>query len=389
LRESLAELEGDTQIALPAEYADYLGNLAAISVTGTAPLSWWERANELRETYRKRIYRTEISGEEITLSKSALDDILNTFERRVQKGLACAQELAPGDVPPTYFRYAVTAHEILTDESGNPCLDTQERPFIQAKAFHPIALPPFLEGAVRAMKVAAGEEQARQIHTAIRSSALYDQALKMYKVNAPLGAEPHEIGRAWAFTPGWLENESIWLHMAYKYLLGLLKAGLYEEYFEDFKNSLIPFQRPERYGRSPLENSSFLVSSSHPDKSLHGAGFVARLSGATAEFVEMWTILMAGKKPFRLQEGELVLGLRPILPGWLFDQQNQVNFNFLGSIPVTYHNPLRVDTWKQRPQNITLHLSDGQSLDIYSSDIPAPYADMVRNRAVKSIVVRL
>ena len=53
----------------------------------------------------------------------------------------------------------------------------------------------------------------------------------MYKVNASLASQSHEIGRARAFTPGWLENESIWLHMEYKYLLEVLKAGLYEEFF--------------------------------------------------------------------------------------------------------------------------------------------------------------
>ena len=96
---------------------------------------------------------------------------------------------------------------------------------------------------------------------------------------------------------------------------------------------------------------------------------------------------MAGVEPFRVQEGELILGLRPILPGWLFDEQNQVKFNFLGSIPVTYHNPQRIDAWKQMPQNIVLHLADGQSMDIQSSDIHAPYADMVRNKKVVSLDV--
>lgn len=33
------------------------------------------------------------------------------------------------------------------------------------------------------------------------------------------------------FTPGWLENESIWLHMEYKYLLELIRNGMYEEFF--------------------------------------------------------------------------------------------------------------------------------------------------------------
>ena len=52
--------------------------------------------------------------------------------------------------------------------------------------------------------------------------------LQMYKVNADLKEVSFEAGRAKAFTPGWLENESIWLHMEYKWLLEMLKSGLYE-----------------------------------------------------------------------------------------------------------------------------------------------------------------
>jgi hypothetical protein len=164
-----------------------------------------------------------------------------------------------------------------------------------------------------------------------------------------------------------------------------LKAGLYDEFFDDFKNALIPFQPPERYGRSPLENSSFLVSSAHPDETLHGNGFVARLSGATAEFVEMWTLMMVGKQPFVMQDGKLVLRLQPIIPSWLFDENDQVKFNFLGSIPVTYYNPQRVDTWTIQPEQITLHLTNGQSVNFATAYIPAPYAEMVRERNVMGI----
>ena len=105
---------------------------------------------------------------------------------------------------------------------------------------------------------------------------------------------PEEIGRCRIFTPGWLENESVWLHMEYKYILELLKAGLYEEFYDNFKRVLIPFQDPRQYGRSILENSSFLVSSAFPDKRLHGNGFVARLSGSTAEFLEIWLKINSG-----------------------------------------------------------------------------------------------
>jgi len=112
------------------------------------------------------------------------------------------------------------------------------------------------------------------------------------------------------FSPGWLENESIWSHMEYKYLLEVLRAGLYEEFYSDFKNCLVPFLNAKQYTRSILENSSFIVSSVNSDKSLHGAGFVARLSGSTAEIIHMWLIMNVGLRPFYLsREGKLCLEL--------------------------------------------------------------------------------
>jgi hypothetical protein len=88
-----------------------------------------------------------------------------------------------------------------------------------------------------------------------------------------------------------------------------------------------------------LENSSFLVSSVHPDELMQGKGFVARLSGATAEFISMWRCLMAGEQPFFMQGGQLCLALKPILPGWLFNKDNTLSSKFLGSTMIIYHNP--------------------------------------------------
>jgi hypothetical protein len=78
-----------------------------------------------------------------------------------------------------------------------------------------------------------------------------------------------------------------------------------------------------------------------------GNGFLARLSGSTAEFMSMWALMMAGAAPFVVDEKNvLMLNLKPILPHWLFDDSNAVSFTFLGSILVTYVNPSRLDTWK-------------------------------------------
>ena len=200
---------------------------------------------------------------------------------------------------------------------------------------------------------------------------------------------PEEIGRARIFTPGWLENESIWLHMEYKYILELLKTGLYEEFYADFKNALIPFQKPEVYGRSILENSSFLVSSAFPDKKLHGNGFVARLSGSTAEFIEIWLTMNVGPKPFFLDKNkQLALRFRPKLAGWLFDKKGDYGFNFLSKIKVTYHNPKRKDTFETKNSakitKIVLWENE-KNAEINSPVIPAPYAEKIRSRLIENI----
>ena len=120
-------------------------------------------------------------------------------------------------------------------------------------------LPLFLEGMVHYLRIVDKEKaKAEKVFDAVKKSALYDKKLKMYKVCVSLKDMPEEIGRCRVFTPGWLENESVWLHMEYKYLLELLKCKLYKEFYGEFKNLLVPFQDPARYGRSILENSSFI-----------------------------------------------------------------------------------------------------------------------------------
>jgi len=181
--------------------------------------------------------------------------------------------------------------------------------------------------------------------------------------------------------------------MEYKYILELLKQGLYAEFYRDFKNILIPFQPPGRYGRSILENSSFLVSSAFADKRLQGNGFVARLSGSTAEFLQMWLIMNIGKEPFFLnQERELNLGFRPVLASWLFDRKGDYSFNFLSKICVTYHNPKRKDAFGKtaaRVKSIAFNDKDRNPVEISSDIIPSPYAQQIRSRQVKHIDIYL
>jgi hypothetical protein len=250
------------------------------------------------------------------------------------------------------------------------------------------------------LRVADNQEKARKVFAAVRKSRLYDKKLKMYKVSAPLLTCPEEIGRCRVFTQGWLENESVWLHMEYKYILELLKNGLYKEFFEDFKNVLIPFQDPGRYGRSILENSSFLVSSAFPDERLHGNGFVARLSGSTAEFISIWLLMCAGKNPFYLDGNKkLCLEFKPILPKWLFSQKeengfpkNTFAFKFLSKTLVIYHNPKKKDTFGKnaaKVKEITIESIDKTKLTFKSSSLGYSIANNIRQGEVSRIDILL
>jgi len=337
---------------------------------------YWDKVSSARENYREKI-RLGFDGAEQTIDAKTLSAHLDAFLVKVDVGIQRALEINNG-IPPTYFTYQVDEHEEIRILDGANEKESKVVHF-RAKKFKPAVLPLFLEGAVRALKVTP-PEAAAQLFQQVRASDLFDRKLKMYKVNASLEDQPHHIGRARAFNPGWLENESIWLHMEYKYLLEVLKAGLYDKFFEDFRNTLIPFLDPKVYQRSPLENSSFLVSSAHPDESIHGAGFVARLSGSTAEFLSIWTIMMAGERPFTVDDGQLCLRLAPILPGWLFTESGQITFKFLGRCSVTYHNPKRLDTFAEqtRIHKYILLKDDGQTIEIQGDALRSPYAEDIR-----------
>ena len=266
--------QGHRTINLPIEVRDLMTaamdelQIFYASDSAERDYKYWDALATAREVYRSAV-RRGFHGDEFEFRLEDLAPMLEGFLEKVRLGVQRAGTYTDG-IPPTYFAYRVDEYETTADNRGAPVMDDQSRPYIQVKKFQPAPLPLFLEGPVRALRAQPDRASARSLYQRVKTSALFDQKLKMYKVNASLADQPHDIGRARAFTPGWLENESIFLHMEYKYLLEVLRAGLYGEFYEDFKAALIPFQDPERYGRSPIENSSFLVSSAHPDESLHG-----------------------------------------------------------------------------------------------------------------------
>lgn len=297
-------------VALYSEMADLLRQLAALP-DSLSPAAQWDAANTLKERYRAET-ADGVQGGRTTIPARELVTALRRFQVRVCAGLKRAVALGDG-ICPTYLMFP-------EGPSGKPQI-----------------LPLFLEGPVRWFKLDAGLEEKRAMAERVQNSGLYDRKLRMFKVNESLEHLTYEAGRCKAFTPGWLENESVWLHMEYKYLLELLKSGLYPEFIEAFRYAAVPFLKPEAYGRSTLENVSFLASSANPDATVHGRGFVARLSGSTAEFLQIWQLMFFGPAPFRFSQGELTLELRPMLPEYLIPKDGLVTARFLGQCDVTYH----------------------------------------------------
>jgi hypothetical protein len=270
--------------------------------------------------------------------------------------------------------------------------------------FAPQPLPLYLEGQVHWLRLLqADKRRARAIYRAVRQSPLFDAALQMYTLNECLDACPPEIGRARTFTRGWFENESVWTHMSYKYLLELLRSGLYDEFFADARTMLVPFMDPTVYGRSVLENSSFIASSANPDPRTRGRGFIARLSGSTAEFIHMWLLLTVGPQPFYVEQNHLRFRVRPTLPGGWFTLHNttlrwqEANVEIpagcfagalLGSTLLVYHNPARRDTFGLNAVAPTRYVLDNAT-QIDGDTLDEDVATRLRNREIRRMDVYL
>lgn len=375
---------------------------------------FWNRASSAKEEYREKT-RLGIGGAEKPVRMGDLRHFLELALRKLDLGIAKSWDRKSG-IPSTYFINKVVRSEPIVQygPGGTKSVKRSRKglPCFRALGFKLVRLPLFLEGPVHLLRIERDRAKARELARRIRSSGLFDRKLRMYKVNESLAGQPMEIGRTRIFSPGWLENESIWLHMEYKYLLELLRCGLYDEFYRDFRTMLVPFLKPEVYGRSILENSSFIASSANPDASIHGNGFVARLSGSTAEFIHILLLMAVGEKPFRVSaQGELELEFRPALPAWLFTKTaatvplwrdgrrtpvrlaaNTYSFSFLGSIVVTFHNPRRRDTFGPRavrPRSWKLTHANGQVSQVDGPAVSGVLARQVRERQITRIEIVL
>jgi len=409
-------LDGAT-LEIPEEVADVVRDskdtLSGFAEGRIDDFAAWDRLTSLKEEFRKRT-KLGIIGRLVPMAPEEVSRYLNLAAKRVQAAINKSFDQKSG-LFSGYFMNTPVEYDQITytgaDGRETQKLNYKGLPCIKVTKFESKPLPLFLEAQVHALRAEKDPALAAKLHRNLMKSALVDKKLKMFFVNASLAGQPYEIGRTKTFNPGWLENQSIWLHMEYKYMLELLKAGLYGDFFANMKNVLVPFLKPEVYGRSVFENSSFIASSAHPDKKVHGQGFYARLSGSTAEFVHMWLIMMTGGRPFGLdKDGKLSFSLCPALPKGMFLKKDRktsyylpdgalveetvkkgtIKFMLLGSIPVTYHNPKMKDIFgdAEEKARVTYEVTtDDGKTGIFAGKVPEPYSAMIRDRRVKEIKV--
>ena len=386
--------EHQRSISFPMEFGNFLDAvsaaldiyLASVKTTEDS-FTYWDATNKAREIYRDATIAT-FDGSLRTYTASELLVLLATIEKKNVEAVAKALDTNNG-LSPSYFYYECTGYEIIppipnTDPSQPPPA-TQ----VVSKGFTTHSLPLFLEGPTRHLKVIDNIDERRQVYQKTKASKLYDSALQMFTISESLATMGQDVGRMMAFSAGWLENQSVWLHMSYKFYLELLRGGLYEEFYKEIETGLVPFMNSEVYGRSPLQAASFIVSSAFPDPKIHGSSFLARLSGSTAEFLSMWALMMAGHEPFVVDKsGALTLSLKPLLPGWLFTEEDSIaSFTFLGATTVTYHNPRKVNTWSTSPTRASVTFLDGTQIDDEDAVFDSIVALKVRNLEAKSIEV--
>merc|ERR1712238_265784 len=356
---------------------------------------YWDEVATARESYRAEV-EYYFSGDITTFTGKEASGFLKRWIVEVELGIERAHDFGTkgfGDdgtsgIPACFFSYDITKW----NETGNT--NSKGLPLVNAKAMKVGVFPMFLEGPVRYMKTIQDDERKMtDMYERVLTSVLRDEKLKMYYLSASLTGQSYDMGRQVAFAPGWLENQSIWMHMSYKCYLQLLRGKLYDKFFAEYRGGgILPFMDPDTYGRPLTECSSFIASSAFPDPEIHGMGFLARLSGSTAEFMDIYQLMFYGPNMFSLnEEDEVEFKLVPALPSWLFvdeksdgdaimddDGQYTVSFKLFGQIAVTYHNPDGSNLYGVPPKKYVVVMKDGSIETIKDELIPNKLAMKIR-----------
>ncbi|MCL2880178.1 MAG: hypothetical protein FWF29_08045, partial [Treponema sp.] len=287
LNRSLVDIPQEGKFPLAAEVSGFIADLTRLSTEVSGDFEFWDKTHTVKENFREKT-RLGISGDEISLTIKNVRVWLDIFEQKLMSCRAKLEAISQNGVIPTSFEFIPVSYRVDTEalqklpesarqrQRDGVILDShagsteammaiagEKNQHIVVESFKRKDFPLFLEGPVHYLRLCPEKNIAENFHRHMLESPLYDKKLDMIKVNAPLAGAGRDIGRITVFTSGWLENESVWLHMEYKYLLELLRNGMAKEFFGIAKTALVPFFNPAVYGRSIYENSSFIVSSAH------------------------------------------------------------------------------------------------------------------------------
>ncbi|KAH8045921.1 hypothetical protein JL722_13973 [Aureococcus anophagefferens] len=273
LKETIARV--DRGITVPAELDGLVSNIT--EALGDASLSDFEYWDAVADAARPTA-SPGASSSPATRSSSAkaLVSFLGDVADKLEKGIEKSLTYTDGVVMPSYFQHEVKDFEYtgMTNFVGQP--------FVHAKAFKAKVFPLFLEGPVRQLKTVDRDDEAqlKAIHDAVLASDLYDEPIGQYKICESLEGQPFEMGRMMAFTPGWLENESIWLHMSFKWYLELIRAKLFDEFWTAMETA-----RPTTWTSTPTAARPRLVLFADADDAEGTTVHGSKLTGKDAEDV--------------------------------------------------------------------------------------------------------
>lgn len=305
---------------------------------------------------------------------------LQTILVILEDGIERSRQLGKGMVP-TFLTYE--AVKFTRNGLEHPHLHL---PCVQVSEWSVRPLPHFLEAPARLLKQLSGHA-ADQLIDSVKNSPLFDAATQMYVTSVPLDEEDLSIGRIRAFTAGWLEREANFMHMSYKFILGMLKAHRYDAFFREIRDAFPCYMDPAKYGRSILENSSFIATSRNPNPRIHGKGYVARLTGTTAEMLSMHVGIFFGYHLFTMTPHGLAFQLHPVLPLSFFNEDKTIQTTLFGQIPVTYIASGEA-TYYTTPSKYEV-LRKGKWIIVEGSSIQGELAKLIRSKGVEALKVHL
>lgn len=375
LIDSLSTLKRDV-IQLPQTFYHLFKQLLKALPLG------FDHIQHVRESFdeENRIFIENLEKEVPTIE---LLQGLKVMLEAIEKGIEKARLIGDG-ILPTYFTFE--AKDYVITNQLHPITKTA---CVKVNSWNYRMLPHYLEAPANDLKITKDPQKARQIYQKIKQTELYDQKLGLYLTSRPLDDETLTIGRARAFTKGWLEREACFMHMSYKYLIGLMKSGLYDEYYEDLKTSMPPFMDPEVYGRSLLENVSFIATSNNPNPKNHGRGFVARLTGTTSEAITLLYLMVLGKKLFDMDQKELTFKVEPKLKKDFFDKNQEVSIKLFSDIEIIIKNPTLKDTYHGLKAISYELINDEDTIIVYDHVVRGELAQAIREKTFKKIIVTL